>query len=88
MAIRLSSRYSHSLLISLTGYTKTENGIEEKAMRVPTPEEKHEMREYNKYAEKYIRLCVDKIKMDSLRRNVVDSKNYNLTTNQIKLLGF
>jgi len=84
----IPKKFSYDLIRNGKKYIKTDNDIQEPAMLAPTEEEKVKMRSYNEHAEKYIRVCIDKIKIDSLRRNIQDNKNYTLTTNQITLLGF
>jgi hypothetical protein len=81
-------KFSYDMIYHGEQYVDTSRGIEEQAINKPTPEQQHEMREYNKYAIDYIDACVNKIKLESLKRNIQDGKTYNLTTNQLSMLGF
>lgn len=83
----IPGKFSYDLIYHGEKYTKTDNGISEQAVKVPTDEEKVEMREYNGYARKYMEHCIDKIKIESLKRNIQDNKSYSLSTNQLAILG-
>ncbi len=80
-------KFSYELISQGKKYVKTDNGIAEEAVKMPTTEERSEMREYNGYARKYMEYCIDKIKVDSLKRNILDNKNYTLSANQLTILG-
>lgn len=80
-------KFSYDLIYHGEKYVKTDNGIEEQAVRTPTQEEQQSMREYNKYAEMYVELCIDAIKLETLQRNIDDKKTYSLSIDQMTLLG-
>jgi hypothetical protein len=42
---------------------------------------------YNSFMEKYVNLCSDKNKIDSIKRNIDDNKTYTLNADQLTLLG-
>ncbi len=79
--------FSYDLISEGERYVSTERGIEEEATKMPTTEERSEMREYNRYAHKYMEYCVNKLKIDTLRKNIQDNKSYNLTIEQLAILG-
>lgn len=85
----IPNKFSYGLIYGgeYTMVDKVDNGIEEQAVKIPTEEHKIEMREYNNYARKYMEHCIDKIKIDSLHRNIQDSKYYTLSTSQLAILG-
>ena len=84
----IPKKFSWGLMSEGEKYTETSNGIVEQMTKVPTPEERSEMREYNNHAHKYIELCVMKIKLESLRRNIQENKSYPLSIDQLSILGF
>ena len=63
------------------------DGIERMAVKKPTEEERGEMQKYNHCVCKYMELCVSKLKVDSLRKNIQDNKSYDLTVDQLAILG-
>ena len=83
----IPKKFSYDMLYNGERYVKTDNGIEEQAVKVPTDEERKEMQEYNGYAHKYVELCVNKIKLETLRKNIQDSKSYELSIDQLAILG-
>lgn len=83
----IPKKFSYGLLYKGEEYVKTDNGIDEHAVKMPTSEEKSEMREYNGYVNKYMEYCVNKIKVDTLRKNIKDSKQYTLSVDQLAILG-
>ena len=80
-------RFSYDMIYHGEKYVKTDNGIEEEAIRQPTKEQQEEMREYNKYSRKYMDACVTKIKLEALRNSLQDGKSYDLDIDQIAMLG-
>ena len=79
--------FSYDMLYEGEKYVKTDRGIEEQSVRKPSIEERKEMQEYNRYTSKYMGLYVDKIKLDTLRKNIQDTKSYNLSIDQLAILG-
>ncbi len=80
-------RFSYDMISRGEKYTKTENGIEEQAVNKPTDEQATKMREYNSYSSQYVEVCIDAIKLETLRKNLEDRKTYNLSVNQLTMLG-
>ncbi len=80
-------KFSWDLLYQGEKYVDNSNGIGEEAVRKPTPEEAVEMKEYNRYARAYVEYCVYKLKVDSLRNNIQDNKSYQLSIDQLAVLG-
>jgi len=84
----IPNKFSYGLIYNDDGLpVKLNNGISEQANELPTKEVQASMREYNGYARKYMEYCVDKIKVDSLRRNIQDNKSYSLSIGQLAILG-
>lgn len=83
----IPKRFSYDMINHGEQYTKTDNGIEEQAIKQPTKEQAGEMREYNRYTDKYVSVCIDEIKLNTLYRNLEDKKTYNLSVDQMALLG-
>jgi hypothetical protein len=65
----------------------TSSGIEQQVVKPFDPMAQQSMRMYNDIAYNYMDLCVSKIKIEALRRNIVDEKTYNLTVEQLAILG-
>lgn len=84
----IPKRFSWDMIQHGEKYVKTDNGIEEQAVNKPTKEQAEEMREYNRYAEQYVEACIDEIKLNTLKNNLEDKKVYNLSVNQLTMLGF
>lgn len=53
-----------------------------------TDEQKKAMYEYNRCAEKYIRTCINLLVIETLEKNLSDSKKISLSPRQAALLGF
>lgn len=83
----IPKKFSYNLLYEGENYTRTDRGIEEQAINKPTDEERKEMQEYNEYAHRYMDACINKIKLEALRKNIQDSKSYNLSIDQLAILG-
>lgn len=80
-------RFSYDMIRSGVKEKNIDSGISIQVQRVPTEEEKNLMREYNRCCSEYSELCVDKIKIEALKRNVQENKLYTLSTNQLAILG-
>ena len=80
-------KFSYDMIYYGKKEIDTSKGIKEEVVVKPTPEEQAEMREYNDNVYNYIKLCEDKIKAQSLYNSIQDSKSYNLTVEQLSLLG-
>jgi len=83
----LPKRFSYFLINNGEDSIKKDNGIEQTIIKIPTDEEKAYMREYNILVHEYIELSIYKLKLESSKRNIEDSKNYQLSINQLAILG-
>jgi len=83
----IPKKFSYDMLYHGERYVRTDRGIEEQAIRKPTDEERQEMHEYNRYVQKYIDMCINKIKLDTLRKNIQENKTYSLSIDQLSILG-
>lgn len=79
--------FSYDMLYHGEKYVRTDRGIEEKAIRKPSDEQRQEMQEYNQYVEKYLESSIARIKLETLKRNIEENKNYNLSIDQLSILG-
>lgn len=83
----IPKKFSYNLISYGENYISTERGIEEQAIKKPSEEEKKEMREYNKHAQDYIEICINKIKLSTLQKNIQENKSYSLSVDQLAVLG-
>jgi hypothetical protein len=83
----IPKKFDYNQIYNGETYMSTERGIEEQAIRKPSEEEKKEMLKYNKHAQEYIELCINKIKLSTLQKNIQDNKSYNLSVDQLAVLG-
>jgi hypothetical protein len=83
----IPKKFSYNQIYNGETYISTENGIDEQAVKKPSQEEIKEMREYNKHAQEYLELCINKIKLEALKKNIQENKSYNLSVNQLAVLG-
>lgn len=80
-------KFVYSTIYNGESYIKTDNGIEESAMKVPDSKQRADMQEYNGLVYTYLDLCVTKIKLEALRKNIQDNKSYKLSIDQVSILG-
>lgn len=83
----IPNKFMYSDLYDGREYVDNSSGIDKVGLQKPTEEELKVMRSYNDYVCKYIELCVSKIKVDVLRKNIQDNKSYDLTVDQLAILG-